>query len=258
MDNTIQINKFSHLHDGTKIIFCKTDFLAQELENIKKMNTEVILISGNSDYVIDSDFIPLIPKNLKKWFAQNALFVNEIVECIPLGIENKLPSVREGHGVGYGERIVQKELCILNQKINKPSKFIYSNFNVGTNIEHRTKVREICINSDYIDWEEPNLTISGFFDKISEYEAVVCPQGNGPGDNHRIYETLYMGKIPITFNKKMFELLHYRYPVVLLESEDDLKNFDSLKKKIEEAKNKIWNKKSLYINFWIQKIKSFL
>ena len=29
-DQIIQVNKFSQLHDGKKIIFCKTDYIMQE------------------------------------------------------------------------------------------------------------------------------------------------------------------------------------------------------------------------------------
>ena len=53
MNDLIQFNKFSELHDGRKIIFCKTDFLSAEFEIIEKMNSEVVLISGNSDFAVN-------------------------------------------------------------------------------------------------------------------------------------------------------------------------------------------------------------
>ena len=258
MIDTIQINKFSNLHNGKTIIFCKTDYLIQEFENIKNINNDVILISGNSDYVIDSNFIPLIPKNLKKWFAQNALFKNEIVEPIPIGIENRYPSIRDGHGIGYFERVEEKENVISNHDKIEPTKFIYSNFNLNTNFTHRNEIKNICINNDFIDWEEPVLSINDFFKTILNYEAVVCAQGNGPGDNHRIYETLYMGRIPITFNKTMFDVLHNLFPVVLIENYQDLDNFNIMSDKIKEAKNKKWEKELLICDNWIKKIKNYL
>jgi hypothetical protein len=49
MKNFIEINKFSEIHDGEKIVFCKTDFLLNEFEQIRKIDNDVFLITGNSD-----------------------------------------------------------------------------------------------------------------------------------------------------------------------------------------------------------------
>ena len=43
--NFIQLNKFTNLHDGNKIIFCKTDFLFEEFNTIKNLDSDVILIT---------------------------------------------------------------------------------------------------------------------------------------------------------------------------------------------------------------------
>jgi hypothetical protein len=197
----------------------------------------------------------LIPNNVKKWFAQNALINNEIIETLPIGIENLLPSYRTGHGIGYSHVSI-KEYEIHNQEDINPNKFIYSNFNVGTNPPHRNFIKEICVKTDFIDWEEPNLEISDFFRRLKDYEAVVCAQGNDMGDNHRIYETLYMKRIPITFNKKMYDVLHKNYPVIFLEDPNILSNYDYMRRKIDEIKNKQWNLDMLDCNYWINKIKN--
>lgn len=252
--DTIQINKFSRLHDGKNIIFCKTECLEGEFENIKNLKNDVVLISGNSDICVDDDIFNKRPPNISKWFAQNALVNHEILEPLPIGIENRYPSIRDGHGIGWGDRVETKENVISNPPDIKFSKFIYSNFNIETNPGHRSQIREICINTNFIDWEEPNLSIETFFTKLLDYEAIVCAQGNGPGDNHRIYETLYMGRIPITFNKVMYEKLHYLFPVVLIEEINDLNNYEIMRKKIDEVKNKEWDKNTLSTDYWFDKI----
>lgn len=252
----LRINKFSHLHDGNKIIFCKTDFLQQEFKNIEKINGDVVLISGNSDYAIDERYLNILPKNVKKWFAQNALINNEIIETIPLGLGNSLPSSRgEYHGIGYSNLSLYDNIFSIKTEVS-PSKLIYSNFNISTNYSHRIQVREICSTSNFIDWDEPNLSLETFLQKILDYEAVVCAQGNGPGDNHRIYEVLYMNRIPITFNKIMYDNLHKNFPVILLEDINLLKNYDYMTSRINEVKNKNWDKEMLYSKYWINKIKS--
>lgn len=254
MIDTLQINKFSDLHDGKNIIFCKTDFLLQEFEYIKTLPNEVILISGNSDYVIDENIYKYKPDNVKSWYAQNPMFTNEIIKALPIGIENKLPAYRDGHGIGWGHRVQLKENVINSFEDKSPTKLIYANFRVETNLEHRNLVRDICISSKFIDWEEPYLSVDNFMYKILDYEAVVCAQGNGDGDNHRIYETLYMNRIPITFNVIMYRNLHHNFPVVFLENLDMLKDEVFVRQKILEAKNKNWDKSILTTEFWKNKI----
>ena len=254
MIDTLQINKFSKLHDGINIIFCKTEFLPEEFENIKKIKKDVTLISGNSDFVIDENVFSLMPKNVKKWFAQNPMFTNEIIQAIPIGIANYLPSVRKGHGIGLGSRVKVQENVIDNYKDKIPEKFIYANFNLYTNLSHRTEIKNICASTEFIDWEEPTLSDENFLYKLLDYEAIVCPQGNGLGDNHRIYETLYMNRIPITFNRIMYDNLHHLFPVVLIEKNEDLSDYKTMRSKIDDAKNKKWNSSVLEMDYWIEKI----
>ena len=129
----IKINKFSDLHDGKNIIFCKTDFLSKEFENISNLPNDVVLITGNSDYPIDHHKFNKRPKNIKKWYAQNSLVHDDILVPLPIGIENKLPSVRGGHGIGYLDRVTEKE-NLLSRELNvTPTKNIYANFNINTN-----------------------------------------------------------------------------------------------------------------------------
>jgi hypothetical protein len=249
----LQINRFSNLHDGKKIIFCKTDYLISEFDNIRKLNNDVILISGNSDYCIDSNLINQLPKNVRKWYAQNALVTNDVVKCLPLGIENSFSSHRgEYHGIGYSHALI-KESVINGYSDYKPSKFIYSNFNVMTNPHHRNPIKKISLESNFIDWEEPIYSIENFLQKILDYESVLCPDGNGP-DTHRFYETLYMNRIPITFNLTMYNNLHHIYPIICIDDVNNLTDYNFLRDKINEVKTKIWDKKWLSSDFWIKKI----
>lgn len=259
MINYIQINKFSELHDNNKIIFCKTDFLLSEFERIKTLDHDVILISGNSDYSIDDRIISLCPKNVKKWYAQNSLTYNDVLEPLPIGLENKLPSLRDGHGIGYLDRVTEKE-NLLNRNLDiLPSKKIYSNFNINTNFSYRRKIKEISINTPHIDWEDSNLNLQEFFDKILEYESVVCPIGNGI-DTHRLWEVLYSNRIPITIKVGDFKIykLYEKLPIVILNNEKELSDYDLLESKINEVKNKKYNLEILDYSFWKNEILSNL
>lgn len=257
--NYIEINKFSKLHNAKNIIFCKTDFLFEEFEFIKKLEDEVILITGNSDYPITDYHINLAPKNIKKWFAQNALSNSEILEPLPLGLENKIVSFREGHGIGYFDRVLKKEeLLNRNLKIN-PGKKIYANFKTSTNVTYRSLISNICNSSKHIDYEEPNLTLEQFFDKILDYEIIVCPIGNGI-DTHRLWEVLYSNRIPLTIKTGEFKIyeLYNKLPIIILEKIEDLNNEDLINKKLNLVKNNVYNLNLLNYNYWEEKILSLL
>ena len=152
----IQLNRFSDLHDENNVFFCKTDFIIETFNQIKSLDNEVVLITGNSDYGITNSHIYIMPKNIKKWYAQNAMSNHPVIDPLPLGIENKFPSSRLNHGVGYFDRVTEKEQ-LLNRKIDiVPNKFIYSNFDVLTNSNIRTPYMNLSKQLSHIDWEESN------------------------------------------------------------------------------------------------------
>jgi hypothetical protein len=252
----IQINKFSKLHDDNKIIFCKTDFIFEEFKNIEKLPHDVILITGNSDYPIDEHRFHSKPNNIKKWYAQNALINDEILIPLPIALENKLESIRSGHGVGYYDRVSEKEKLLSRNLTIEPSKKYYSNFNIQTNYSYRSKIKDICINSSHIDWEESNLSLKEFFDKILEYEAIICPIGNGI-DTHRLWEVLYSNRIPITIKVGDFKIyeLYEKLPIVILDNENQLYDEELLDKKIKEIKNNQYNMSLLDYSYWKELIK---
>ena len=255
--NVFQLNKLSKLHDGKFIFFTKTDYLRKDFVEISKLEHDVILISGNSDFVIDDNLGNSMPGNVKAWFATNVITENPKIIPIPLGIENYEESVREGHGVGYDRGSV-KENFILNFKDRTPTGFIYSNCRRGTNPGLRDRIIDISQKNDYITWEEPNLSVESFFDRVLNFEAVLCPQGNGFGDNHRIYETLYLNRIPITTGGHVHKSLHHNFPVVLVEDIELLKNYDFLREQVDIAKSKVWDKSLLDLDYWKNRILSLL
>ncbi len=255
----IELNKFTSFHNGNTIIFCKTDFILEEFEYIKKLDNNVILITGNSDYPITDNHINLLPSNVKLWYAQNALSNSNKLIPLPLGLENKLPSKREGHGIGYYDRVDEKETLLKRNIIKEPYKFIYSNFNIFTNINKRLPIKNISIQVDFIDWDDNNLTLTEYFNKILDYKMILCPVGNGI-DTHRLWEVLYSNRIPITVKDGDYNIynLYNKLPIIVLNDINEL--YD--KNKIEYEYNKIINKKInndiLNYYYWEELIKKTL
>jgi len=238
-ENIIQLNKFSTLHNGESIFFCKTDYIVEDFNRISKLLNDVILITGNSDYAITDELAKLMPNNIVSWYAQNCLTNNKNVYPIPIGIENKFDSIRYGHGVSYPERVSIKERLLCRNKKVTPNKYIYANFNCQTNLNYRIPVRDICKSSTHIDWDEYSLTIQDFFDKILEYKMIVCPIGNGI-DTHRLWEVLYSGRVPITIKAGDYKIyqLYEKLPVIILNSIHELNDIDLINHHYEQQINK--------------------
>ncbi len=254
----IELNKFSSVHDGVNFIFCKTDFILNEFEVINKMSNDVVLITGNSDYAITDDFARIMTKNIIKWYGQNILTFHEKIEPIPLGIENKNESYRHGHGIGYYDRVDTKER-LLNRDLNiSPFKKIYANFDINTNFSHRNPVKHLCENSPHIEWQPPILSLEEFFDRILDYEMIVCPAGNGV-DTHRLWEVLYSNRIPITVKVGDFKIyeMYKKFPIIILDKIDDLKNYSVIEQKYNEIKKNNYNKEFLDFNYWVKLITKF-
>jgi hypothetical protein len=255
------INKLTKLHNNKNIFFCKTDFLNQDFHTISQINNDVILISGNSDYAITDDIVNIAPKNIKKWYCQNAISKHSIICPIPIGMENKTDPDRPGHGIAYPERVAQKESIINALSDTKPTKFIYSNFNCFTNLKHRLPLKELSIKTDYIYWQEPNLSLEQMFNKFIDHKMVLCPAGNGI-DTHRLWEVLYSNRIPITIKigeYKIYELYNL-LPIIVLDILDELLDKELIDEKYAIAKTKSKNTKLNILDsqYWIETIESIL
>lgn len=262
MPQIIQFNKFSKFHDGKKVFFCKTDFLPKDFEVIEKLNNEVILITGNSDFAVTENLVNSAPKNISKWFCQNNASTNPKTVTLPMGIENSIECKRSGHGVTWDFALEKNIILssIFNKKIEgQTSNLIYSNFNINTNPEWRTKIKKMCLEADHITFEDSKLNYEQFISNILSHEAVVCPVGNCPqdqADTHRIYEVLYSNRIPIMFSYKqdhLYETLFKFLPVVFLEKPEQLFDKNYLLKHINLAKSK--SKEKITLSYWERVIK---
>jgi hypothetical protein len=263
MVDFIEINKLSKLHDGNKIFFSKTDFILDTFKVIENIDHDVVLITGNSDYPIIDDIVNKCPPNVIKWFAQNNKTNSGKVIAIPIGLMNYEHSSRgEEHGLGWFEKSQVpfiSEFIELSEKVI-PSKLVYANFTISTNSNHRSAIKNILDVVEHIDWVQPDNSLgyvkefyNPFYKKILEYECVLCPDGNGI-DSHRFYETLYLNRIPITFNREYYYKLHHHFPCILITDIEMLKNKNYMEGEINRVKNMEWDKSKLTNKFWENKI----
>jgi hypothetical protein len=268
------MNVFSMLHgtidNGVHILFSKTDYLHYDFEAIARFGYPCIVICGNSDYCIGHPYHPFgekladcVPDNVIAIFCQNCLVrkdhpnYNKFV-VVPVGIENYIKCKRQDISEIHCKAVEKYTLLsTMNTDVSPITDCLYSNFMVRSNcqsLQHRELIRKISIQATHIKWQEPTLTSEQFYSEVLNHDATICAQGNGPGDNHRIYEVLYLNRIPITFNREMYDRIHKNFPVVFIEQSEMLNDRVYVLSLVEQAKNMKWNREMLYAPYWMDVI----
>ena len=211
------------------------------------------VITAQWDEGVTDKIIPLLPDNLHKWYTINANKVHDKIVPIPLGLQN-LHWRKDGN-------IQSEPNTYAKYSQTKKDKDIFMSFSTGNNYHERSN----CVEQARIHLPNNRITYQpftpqdrkdeGFVDKyfqnVSRYKMVLCPWGAGK-DTHRLWETMYLGSIPIT---RMCTA--YRdfadYPIIFVDKWSDL-NFDNLLKEYEIQLTKLQSDTRIYIDYWRSKI----
>jgi len=210
-------------------IFLFTDWVDIFKQQIlPKIDYQFKLITHNADTGVYEKHLDLLNDNrLLKWFGMNCHVEHEKLVPIPIGIANE----QWPHG---DERLLERVMSKTVEKINR----IYCNFNPLTN-PFRRKVLDQIRTNPVVDIEKNRLDHKSYWEKLATYKYVISPPGNSV-DCHRIWESLYLGTIPICLNDiplKTFTDL----PIMFIESFEDfeLKESDG---KVERLSFDYWRK----------------
>ena len=222
--NFITGNKFKELADDfidqskpyidlskkPKTIFLFTDWVDTFKESIlPKIDYQFKLITHNADhgiYVKDLDL--LNDPRLIQWYGMNCHVEHEKLTPIPIGIAN----AQWPHG---DEDLLRKTISKDIPKKNR----IYCNYDVKTN-PLRSSILSELKGHPLVDFETEKLHQSLYWEKLASYQYVIPPPGNSE-DCHRIWESLYLGTIPICLNS--ISLNTFRgLPIILRDSYKNL------------------------------------
>lgn len=161
-------------------------------------------------------------------------------EILPLGLSNptseselhKIYGDSSALGEAFGARSAPLQAAGITH--------IYANFKVKTSPRYRSELSEIVNALPHVKVGNPESTPSGraqYLAEIRRAGLVVCPRGNGL-DTHRLYETLYLGGIPIVLKYSYQHRIcrTYGFPVIGLQTWTQLADFPRLKG-LAEAEN---------------------
>lgn len=244
--NYIHGEKFITLANNETIFYCPTN----EVDLFFKQNMfekPFILISHNGDGAIenvksryDGASLSEAPSTLVKWFAQNVRVIDNRMQSLPIGLENLkwFPELNK----------LEKIQKIFNTPKNIKN-LVYANFNIETNPKERIHAYQVCQTLPYAStfFGKNGSNFDDYLFNIYNHDFVVCPPGNGE-DTHRMWESLYVGSIPIV--KKTINTRYYsELPICFVDDWNQLADLNFLLKEKELVKEKN-NLKMLDFNYW--------
>lgn len=181
-------------------------------------NNQFIVFTSHEDTPIDDQI--KLPFNVLKLYAVNALYNNERIIPFPLGLQRQ---------IGQNDnRLKQMEIEIASEvsKIDEPNKLLYINCGIGRHLE-RQPLTQFETNSwittrfDKDSKFFPYERYNEFLSELRNHRYVACPKGHGY-DTHRIWETLYMRRVPIMIDDPYFRRLLQGFPVFFIDRWQDL------------------------------------
>lgn len=227
----------------SRVVFVNSDKLDQ-IDFDLFPNLKVIM-AGNSDHNFYHK--PKVPKNLKLLLLQNCAISDVLIKTLPIGLENK----RTGR---------YSSLRYLSHEVSAP--VFYPKILVppmsDTNPIRRRVINNVQRLPELFDIKTQYLHEDNYFNLIKKYQFLLCLEGNG-FENHRIWESLYLGIFPVMLKSEWSVSLNYlNLPILLV---------DEIGEITKEMLHQFWqtnlrfdpqSKPQLWMGYWQELITSHL
>jgi hypothetical protein len=204
-----------------------------------------VVMAGNSDHNFYNK--PKVPNNIELLLLQNCAVSDKIMKTLPIGLENK--STGRYSSLRHFSQSISKE--VFNPKILVPPMS-------DTNPIRQTVIKDAEKFPKIFDINTQYLHEKQYFDLIKKYQFLLCLEGNG-FENHRIWESLYLGIFPVMLKSDWSLSLKYlKLPILLV---------DEISEITEEMLQKFWqknldfnpeSKSELWTRYWEDLIASHL
>lgn len=207
-------------------------------------NPYVIISHNSDDSAPDKYYDFLNSSKILAWFGQNIEGMpHEKLFKIPIGIANR----RWIHG---NPKIFSK--CAQRRKNTKRPILCYMNFGIHTYPKERGFVYKYFSNFYWCKKSGPKNS-EGYLKDLCQSKFTLSPRGNGL-DCHRTWEALLMGSIPIVKTSNL-DSMFTDLPVLIVHDWEDVTE-EFLLTQYKILQKKTYNMKKIYINYWLECIKS--
>lgn len=226
--------KFDGPHASTDAYFISYLMQTNDLLELCSQfpNNKFVIFTSHEDTPIADPIT--IPDNVLGIYGVNALSTNPKVHPFPIGLQRQIGKTDNRLTVMANEIYIEN----IPGHAQAPSKLLYINCGIERNPE-RAPLAKFETNSwcttrfDKDSKFFPYARYNEFLSELRDHKFVACPIGHGM-DTHRVWETLYMRRVPVVKDMYMLNLLaQMDLPRVWVEnwediSEENLKQSDVL------------------------------
>lgn len=242
------------VEDGD-ILYVTGNQVLHFLNNIAhKIKNRFKLVTAQWDEGVSDAIVARLPDNLQMWYTINANITHKKITPIPLGLQNL-------HWRWDGN--IQSDPATYDHYRSDDKEFnVLASFSVHNNWHERRTCLESArqlIPDDLIIrmFTSENRRDDGFvrkyFEVASKCRMVLCPWGAG-SDTHRLWETLYLGSIPITRMCPSYRDFK-DYPIIFIDSWENL-SMDYLNTLYDQKLEQLKTEPRIYFDYWKKVITS--
>ena len=257
-EEVITTDKFLNLINGSeRARYIKIDVLfnnsqitwrGQQHPSVYPFSKTHLLLTGHGDYSVTDKMYEKYKDKCDYWLGTNIDTEKNNLIKYPLGITNDCNDSPIHHIYGNIDIMTQ---VAENKNITK-SGIIYCNINVSTHTE-RKLVYQIFSEKKFVTVATSESTLSGrkkFLEDIRKHKFVLCPRGNGP-DTHRLWETLYMGSIPVVKFEEAYSSFT-NLPIFFILDWEELRNKEEsfYQEKYDEIMKRSWHLNRINFSYW--------
>ncbi len=173
---------------------------------------------------------------------------------IPLGLTNDCDDSPIHRVLGKTDHL--REAFMSTERPTRETGKVLACFTVGTAPRYRQPLAALIRGDSAFHWYEPEISDSGrirFMSQLRTHDFVLCPRGNGV-DTHRLWETLYMGGIPIVRRRDCWLPLLTDLPVVVVDEWSEALDPDFRSREWHRISHEEWSMTSLRQSTWIARI----
>lgn len=216
-----------------------------------QIDQPIILITHNGmtpDWSLFEKYLD--DEKLLAWYGKNLVYSHPKTHTLPLGVINQRDPHERGRSPEYWN----------NLRASKPDKDILCYVNIGVGHKRQARYQNRLDTVNYFN-SLPFTTCVGerswdkYASEMSRSKFVIAPPGEAL-DTFRLWESLYLGAIPIVTSTPL-DPLYKNYPVWVVDDWEEITE-EKLNSKWEELSSQFDNCPQLWASWWYKKILSHL
>ncbi len=243
-------------------VYTNTMYLARLLRILPNLPAEFVVMSHNGDQHTDEGSIGTysngvkiseepytLSDNILRMYVQNVNVIHPRIDTIPLGLENSM----------WGKTKKELMLRVLNKmergKLQR-TKLVYMNHNTNTRLAERKGLYDKFGRRSWVTSVVPGKTVGAiedYFENIAKHKFIMNPWGNC-FDNHRMWEALYLGCIPIT-KRCIFTSFYDDFPICIIDDWNEVTE-EFLNKEYVRIQSLEFNRDKLSFAYWKNKVRA--